>query len=253
MIAKISRGFDAIATNDDLTLKISSKNLTNVPAYKLYELIVHDSFLRNKEFEVTQVLKGLDNDHAYVIAASPEQKNKILRLSIAVDSELIAPTPTQAKLMAAAIAKKNCLVLIVKNLNKGTSAAQVELSLKTLIGEKNVISVYFLRAEGGMHTGVANVEFLNAPIYKKFVNKTHKLQSKYVRFNPHPRSLDGIATPTEEMLREWGFHDLNTTLANTVEAMENATVTTPKQRSTAKGELSTMVKDAIATEAQTLK
>ena len=166
---------------------------------------------------------------------------------------MVAPTPTRIKLTAAAVAKKNCLVLIVKNLNKGNNASQVELGLKTLIGEKNVVSVYFPRVEGGLHTRVANEELLNAPIYKKFVNKTHKLQSKYVRFNPHPRSLDGIAVPTEEMLHDWGFHDLNTALANTVEALENATATTSKQRPTTKGEISTMVQDAIAAGAQTLK
>ena len=141
----------------------------------------------------------------------------------------------------------------MKNLKKGNNAAQVKLGLKTLIGNKNVVSVYFPRAEGGLHTGVANVELFNAPIYKKFVNKTHKLQSKYVRFNPHPRSLDGIAAPTKEMLRDWGFHDLNTALASTMEALENATDTTSKQRPTTKGEISTMVQDAIAARAQTLK
>ena len=188
-----------------------------------------------------------------MVAASPDQRSKILRFSLAVDGELLVPTPTKVKLMAAAIARKNCLKLIARNLNKGASAIQVEESLKTLIGEKNVINVYFPRTKGGLHTRVANVELLNIPIYKKFVNKTHKLQSKYVCFNPHPRSLDGTATPTEEMLCEWGFHDLNTTLANTVEAMENATTTTPKQKTTTKGEISTMVKDAIAAGAQTFK
>jgi hypothetical protein len=69
-----------------------------------------------------------------------------------------------------------------------------------------------------MHIGVANVELLNTLIYKKFVKKSHKLQSKYVRFNPHPRSLDGIVAPSEEALQEWGFKDLNTALASTVEA-----------------------------------
>ena len=85
------------------------------------------------------------------------------------------PIPTRVKLTAAAIARKNCMVLIAKNLNKGANSAQVKVGLKTLIGEKNVISVYFPRAKDGLYTGVANVEHLNAPIYKKFVNKTHKL------------------------------------------------------------------------------
>ena len=78
-----------------------------------------------------------------------------------------------------------------------------------------------------MYIGVANVELLNASIYKKFVKKTHKLQSKYVRFNPHPRSLDGSAEPSKEALHKWGFKDLNTALANMVEVLENAT-TAPK-------------------------
>jgi hypothetical protein len=199
-IAKISRRFYALVANNELTVKMSSKSLPNLPAYKLFELMVRDSFKRNKEFEITQVLKGIDQEHAYVIASSPDQCSKILRFSLAVEGELIAPTPIHEKLTAAAIARKNCLVLIAKNLNKGISAAQVEEDLKTLIKEKNVINIYFPRAEGGMHTGVANVELLNASIYKKFVQKIHKLQSKYVRFDPHPRSLDGIAAPSEEAL-----------------------------------------------------
>ena len=52
-IAKISRGFDSIAANDDLTLKISSKTIANIPAYKLFEMVVRDSFRRSKEFEIT--------------------------------------------------------------------------------------------------------------------------------------------------------------------------------------------------------
>ena len=122
-IAKISRGFDAIVANDELTLKISSKSLSKVTAYQLYELIVRDSFKQNKEYEITQVLKGLDHEHTYVIAASPDQRNKILRFSLTVDGELISPTPTRVKLTTAAIARKNCLVLIAKNLNKGAGAA----------------------------------------------------------------------------------------------------------------------------------
>ena len=144
-------------------------------------------------------------------------------------------------------------MLIAKNLNKGVNSAQVEEGLKTLIEEKNVFSVYFPRAEGSLHTGVANVELLNASIYKKFINKTHKLQSKYIRFNPHPRSLDRIVAPSKELLRKWGFKDLNTALASTVEALENATTTTPKQRTTTKGEISTLIKEAIAAGVQTLK
>ena len=174
-IAKISRGFDAIAANNELRIKITSKSLTNVSAHNLFEMVIRDSFQRNKEYEITQVLKGIDQDHAFIVAASHDQRSKIQRFSLVVNSELLVPTPTKVKLTAATVACKNCLVLIARNLNKGTNAVQVEESLKTLISEKNVVNVYFLRAEGGLHTRVADVELLNAPIYKKFVNKTHKL------------------------------------------------------------------------------
>jgi hypothetical protein len=103
-----------------------------------------------------------------------------------------------------------------------------------------------------MHTGVANIEFLNAPLYKKFVSKTHKLQGKYVKFNPHPRSLNGTATPSEKSLKEMGFNDVNTALAHTVEAMENATAA-PKRKGVAKEEISSLLKDAITEGNQTLK
>jgi hypothetical protein len=174
-VAKISRGFDNIASNDDLTLKVTSKSLSTIPSHKLLEMIVRDSFSRNKEFEITQVLKGVDSDHAYVVATSPDQRSNILRSSIAIEGELIAPTPVREKLSAIDIARKNCLVLIAKNLNKGLSPAQVEQGIRTLVGDKNVVSVYFPRAEARLHAGVANIELLNTPVYKKFAKTSHKL------------------------------------------------------------------------------
>jgi hypothetical protein len=59
-VAKVSRGFDSIASNEDLTLKITNKSLSNLPSHKLLESIIRDSFNRFKEFEITQILKGVD-------------------------------------------------------------------------------------------------------------------------------------------------------------------------------------------------
>jgi hypothetical protein len=89
-------------------------------------------------------------------------------------------------------------VIIAKNINKGLTLEHVECDLRILIREKIVVSVYFPRIEDG-------IEFLNAPIYKKFVKKTHKLQNKYVKFNPHPRSQNATVAPSEEILKELGF------------------------------------------------
>jgi hypothetical protein len=227
-------------------------SLSTIPSHKLLEMIVRDSFSRNKEFEITQVLKGVDSDHAYVVATSPDQRSNILRSSIAIEGELIAPTPVREKLSAIDIARKNCLVLIAKNLNKGLSPAQVEQGIRTLVGDKNVVSVYFSRAEAGLYAGVANIELLNAPVYKKFTKTSHKLQNKYIKLNPHPRSLDGSAAPSAATLQELGFQDLNAALANTIAAMENATLA-PKRSGVPKEEITALVKDAIAEGNQNLK
>jgi hypothetical protein len=57
-VAKVCCGFDSIASNDKLTLKITSKVLFQLPAYKLFEAIINDGFRRSKEFEIIQVLKA---------------------------------------------------------------------------------------------------------------------------------------------------------------------------------------------------
>ena len=90
-VAKVSRSFDSIAANEDLILKLTSKSFPNLHSHTIFELIVRDSFDRFKEFEITQILKGVDQDHVYLVASSPEQRSKILRSAITVEGELIIP------------------------------------------------------------------------------------------------------------------------------------------------------------------
>jgi hypothetical protein len=115
-VAKICRGFDSIASNDDLILKITSKVLSQLPAHILFESIINNSFRRSKEFEITQVLKGTEQEHA----SSPEQRSKILRSALAVEGELITPTLTREKLTAVDIARKNCFSVDCKELEQRT-------------------------------------------------------------------------------------------------------------------------------------
>ena len=74
----------------------------------------------------------------------------------------------------------------------------------------------------------------------------------YIKFNPHPRSLDGSAVPSAATPQLLGFQDLNIALANTIVAMENATAVS-KRSGVPKEELTSLVKDAIAEEHQNLK
>ena len=119
-------------------------------------------------------------------------------------------------------ARKNALIFIVKNLNKVKGIEELEHGIKEHMGEKNVVNIFF-RLEGGKHVGSCNVQCLNAAVYKRFSKKNGKILGKYVEFSPHPKSLDGTTAPTNEELIRLGFQDVNTALANTVEAIENAT------------------------------
>ena len=90
------------------------------------------------------------------------------------------------------------------------------------MGTKNVASVYFPRATGGTHSGIANVECLNAAVYKQYLRKSVRLYNKWIELQPHPNSLDGSSKPNEETLKKYGFLDVNTAPAGTVEALKNA-------------------------------
>ena len=77
-------------------------------------------------------------------------------------------------------------------------------------------------------------------MYKQYVKQNHPILGKYVEFSPHPRSLDGIDAPTAEELVRLGFTDVNTALANTIQALENA----PSKGYT-KADLGKMVEEAV--------
>jgi predicted house-cleaning noncanonical NTP pyrophosphatase (MazG superfamily) len=69
------------------------------------------------------------------------------------------------------------------------------------------------------------VECLNPIVYRQFMDKILPILGSYVEFIPHPKSIEGIAPPTEEKLKQYGFYDNNTALVNTIEALENRTTT----------------------------
>ena len=140
-------------------------------------------------------------------------------------------------------ARKNALILIAKNLNKAESMIDLENGIKTHMGEKNVMGIFF-RQEGRKHVGTCNIQCLNVVVYKKFSKKNGKILGKYVEFTPHPKSLDGANAPSLEELIRLGFSDVNTALANTIEALENAPYK-PTNKALTKEELNKMVEEAV--------
>jgi hypothetical protein len=169
------KGYDSPALQGELSIKIKSETLANKDVGELLIQIIKDSFRRGHEFEVTQLNKGINEDHAYIVAASPEQKAKIQRYHISIDNGVVIPTVAARRLSAKEVAKKNCLVLIAKNLNLIQPSSDVARCIKELLGEKLVVDIYFSRAQGEMHNGTANVE----------VVRFGALEEVFMSYRPH--------------------------------------------------------------------
>ena len=129
------------------------------------------------------------------------------------------------------IQRRNCLTLIVKECNLYYFASEVTIALKQLIGDKNVVNTYFKDrdVEKNQHVGICNLEILNPIVYKQYVKTTAKILSKYVTFRPYSRSLDGTSAPHEDVLKEFGFLDVNNAVVGAMTAIANQA--TPSQPS----------------------
>ena len=120
------------------------------------------------------------------------------------------------------IAKMNALIFIAKNLDKVKNTEQIDKSIEAHFGPKNAVNYFFKRdAKNGKHLGFYNIQYLNAIVYKKIIKKYAKLLNNHVEFTAHPRSLDGANALNASELTRLGFTDVNTALANTIEALEN--------------------------------
>jgi hypothetical protein len=227
-LGKVAKGYDAVARNNLLSVKFENPNLLGITAH---DLVLEDSFEKNLEYEVTGVQKSTNNTFAWVVAATPNQADKIKEHCIRVQQEILHPTipkteagrrrteaPDQKE-------KKDCLKLCLYNLPKRATLEMISHAIKEKMGAKNVVDIYSHASKGQKHSGKANVECLNPIVYKQFLDKTIPILGSYVEFTPHPKSLEGTVPPTEEKLKQYGFCDNNTALVNTIEALENRTVT----------------------------
>jgi hypothetical protein len=228
-LGKVAKGYDAVARNNLLSVKFENPNLQGITAYDLYKLVLEDSFESNLEYEVTGVQKGTNNTFAWVVATTPNQAAKIKEHCIRVQHEILHPTIPKSEVgrrRAEALdqkEKRDCLKLCFYNLPKRATLEMITHALKEKMGAKNVVDIYYHAEEGQKHSGKANVECLNPIVYKQFLDKTIHILGSYVEFTPHPKSLEGIAPPTKEKLKLYGFCDNNIALVNTIEALENRT------------------------------
>jgi hypothetical protein len=142
------------------------------------------------------------------------------------------------------VAKKNCLVIIVRNLNLTQPTNEVTKSIQELIGDKLIVDIYFNRAQGEMHNSTANIEVLNPAVYKKFVKQTVKIKGKHVKLAAHPRSLNGLSPQDEAALREFEFLDVTTAIANAILALEH-TPTEKGKEIVMRGKMASYVKGVL--------
>lgn len=74
---------------------------------------------------------------AWVVVTSPEQAKKINTYKISMYNEIMeAKFTTRDKLTEDDKAKKNALILIIRNLNKVKSTEEIEYEIKKHMGEK---------------------------------------------------------------------------------------------------------------------
>ena len=174
--------------------------------------VVFTNFHHGQEFEITQVNKNKEDNFTYLTTASPEQCKKVMMHQILFNCEIFTPSMASTRAMSKKeIQKGNCLTLIVKNCNLYCSANKVTTALKQLIGDNNVMNTYFKDGDvmKNQHAGACNLEVLNFTIYKQYIKTIAKILSKYVTFRPHPRNLDKTSVPHEDVLKEFGFLNVN--------------------------------------------
>jgi hypothetical protein len=227
--AKVYKSYGNMAYNKQMTVTITSNALKDMGTHEIHAELVKTSLRRGQDFEIIQVRKIFKDKIAYIIAASPEQKQKILLHQLLVRQELLIPKLiSQLIWTKKEISKKNCLTLLINNVNVAYSQSKVTEALKKMMGKRNVVCTYFPRGSTvkDQHDGICNLEVINPIVYKQYVCKLPKLVYMYVKFIPHPRSLDGTSPPTADMLQEFGFSEVNMAIANELIAISNSGIGT---------------------------
>jgi hypothetical protein len=72
-----------------MTVTITGEVLRDMSAYEIHSELVETSLRRGHDFEIVQVHKTSKDKLAYIIAASPEQKQKLLFHQVSVRQELL--------------------------------------------------------------------------------------------------------------------------------------------------------------------
>ena len=254
-LGKVCKCYDAIARNTLLSTKIENPKLQSISSSELHKDVLIESFRRCYDYEIASVQKVKEETWAWLISTTPMQANRIIQYLVPYKQELMhVITPQAAKderrsrgegLTEEEIKKKNATMLCLYGLHKMKKVEDTKGSIKAILGNLNVASFYFPGQVGDLHKGTANVQCLNAIVYRQWVGKTVEIFGKHVNFAPHPKSLQGAIPPTKEEQEKLGFCDISTTIADTLEATRNAPQNKGKNPSFTHEDLGALVESAI--------
>ena len=242
-LGKVCKTYHSIARGNNLSVKITNEALVGLTSHALFLDILESSFRRGHNFEIVEVQKSPANNHAYIVAPSPLQAQKIQTLQVSTNHLILEGQVKKGpSLTLEQKAKKEALLLTFYNLPILMNIVDTTIAIRKILGEKNVVSIWFHKEDGLRHNGSANVECLNPFVYRKFVGKEVKIGTYHVEITPHRRSLEGSEKPSKELLATFGFEDTNTCLVNTIEAIQNQT---QGEGSATKEDVFTVMKEAI--------
>ena len=231
-LGKVCKCYDSIPRNTLLSTKIENPKLHLVTSSELQRDVLIESFRRGYDYEIASIQKVKEETWGWLISTTPTQANRIIQYIVPYKQELMQViTPQAAKaerrsrgegLAEEELKKKNATMLGLYGLHKMKKIEDTKDSIKAVIGGLNVASFYFPGQVGDLHKGTANVQCLNAIVYRQWVGKTVEIFGKHVSFVPHPKSLQGAIPPTKEEQEKLGFCDITTAIADTLEATRNA-------------------------------
>ena len=254
-LGKVCKCYDSIARNTLLSTKIENPKLLSISSSELQRDVLLESFRRGYDYEIASVQKVKEETWGWLISTTPTQANRIIQYLVPYKHELMKViTPQAAKderrsrgegLTEDEIKKKNATMLCLYGLHKMKKVEDTKESIKAILGELNVASFYFPGQVGDLHKGSANVQCLNAIVYRQWVGKTIEIFGKHVSFTPHPKSLQGAIPPTKEEQEKLGFCDISTAIADTLEATRNAPHNKGKNTMFTHEDLDALVETAI--------
>ena len=178
-LGKVCKTWNSIARNNLLSCKVDNPLLLDITSSKLHFEVLMESFRRGHDYEIPSVQKNIGETWAWLIATTPKQAEKMEKNKISYLHEVMhVITPLTVRVEARVtrgpkhteieLKKKNATMLCVYGLHKMKKIEDTISSLNAIVEKKNVISYYFPRRVGELHTGIANMQCQNPTVYKQF-------------------------------------------------------------------------------------